>query len=89
MAKCAPCHNPFKDGTGPSLAGLLERGPWADRTQLYAWIRDPSGFMKNNKYTRDLKGKFGSVMTAFPAITDAEVDAVLAYLATEIDNRGF
>jgi cytochrome c2 len=29
MGKCASCHNPLKDGTGPALKGLEDRHKWA------------------------------------------------------------
>lgn len=80
LAKCASCHNVFKDGTGPALAGFGERGLWADRKKLYEWIRNPSAFMDKDPYTKSLKTKFGSVMTAFPDLTDNEVDAIVEYI---------
>src|SRR5687768_1621471 len=42
---CASCHAINKDLTGPKLAGVESRGPWADRKQLYAWIHNPAKFM--------------------------------------------
>jgi len=52
MQKCAACHNLFKDVTGPSIPGSEQRGPWSDRQSLYAWIGNPSEFMKKNSYAR-------------------------------------
>ncbi len=80
QSKCAVCHTIFKDLTGPRLADILERGPWADRQQLYKWIRNPEAFMQKDLYTRKLKEQFGSVMTAFPGITDGEIDAIVEYI---------
>jgi cytochrome c2 len=81
MGKCASCHSIFKNSTGPSLIGFEERGPWTDRKSIYAWIRNPSAFMKINKYARDLRDQYGgTMMTAFPDITDAEIDAICAYI---------
>jgi cytochrome c551/c552 len=81
-SKCQTCHNIFKPMTGPALGGLTERGPWADREQLYAWIHNPEGFMATNDYTKGLKTQYGSVMTAFPALTTAEIDAIITYIET-------
>ena len=80
QSKCASCHSVFKDMTGPALGGFEQRGPWSDRSQLYKWIRNPEGFMKDNDYTKGLKAKYNTVMTAFPGITNEEVDAVLNYI---------
>ena len=36
--------------------------------------------MDKDPYTKSLKTKFGSVMTAFPDLTDNEVDAIVEYI---------
>jgi cytochrome c2 len=80
MSKCASCHAIFKDMMEPALAGFENRGQWADRTQLYRWIRNPETFMKNDPYTAGLKRKFASLMTAFTTISDKEIDLIVAYI---------
>lgn len=80
MSKCASCHNLYKDGTGPSLLGFENRGGWSDRKNLYEWIRNPSTFMKKDSYARSLKEKFGSMMTAFPDLSNEEIDAIAIYI---------
>jgi cytochrome c2 len=80
MGKCASCHALFKNLTGPGLIGFTERGPWVERKNVYAWIRNPSAFMQTNKYTSNLKAMYGSMMTAFPDLTDEEVDAICEYI---------
>lgn len=80
LGKCAACHHVFKEGTGPALSGFEERGSWSDREKLYEWIRNPLAFMKKDPYTKNLKVKYGSVMTAFPDLTNAEVDAIVEYI---------
>ena len=82
LGKCASCHNVFKDMTGPALGGFEERGPWRDRKKLYEWIKNPETFMKNDSYTKQLKEKFGSIMTAFPALTMEEIDAIAEYITS-------
>lgn len=78
---CASCHSVFKDLTGPHLAGVESRGPWSDRKQLYAWIHNPSKFMQTDPYTQGLKQQFGGVvMTAFPQLSEKEIDAVISYI---------
>jgi cytochrome c1 len=80
LSNCASCHNIFKDATGPKLNGVIENEQWSDRKQLYKWIRNPEAFMKNDPYTKELKERFGSIMTAFPNLTDEEIDSIVEYI---------
>lgn len=80
MSKCASCHNLFKDATGPSILGFEDRVSWKDRKNVYAWIRNPAAFMKNDLYTQELKSKYGTMMTAFPDLSNEEIDAVCDYI---------
>ncbi|MBL7762470.1 MAG: cytochrome c [Chitinophagaceae bacterium] len=76
--KCAPCHQIHKDD--PSILGFEQRGPWSDRQNLYSWVRNPEAFMKNDKYTQELKARYGSTMLAFPDLSDMEIDAIVDYI---------
>jgi len=78
--KCASCHQIFKHSTGPALMNLEQRGPWSDRSELYKWIKNPSVYMKTNKYTKDLKATYGSTMLSFSDITNEEIDAIVEYI---------
>lgn len=80
QSNCASCHNPFNDGTGPALKGLEDRGPWGDRKNVYAWVHNPSAFMATNKYVQDLKAQRGTMMTGFPSLSTAEIDAIVDYI---------
>ncbi|HTE08953.1 MAG TPA: cytochrome c, partial [Flavitalea sp.] len=78
---CASCHAVNKDLTGPKLAGVEERGPWSDRKKVYDWVHNPARFMQSDPYTQGLKASHGNVMmTAFPQLSDKEIDAILAYV---------
>lgn len=80
-ANCASCHAVHKKLTGPALVGLEDRGPWSDRKKLYAWIHNPAGFLKTDKYTADLKVQYnGVLMQAFPGLSDKEIDAIVTYI---------
>jgi mono/diheme cytochrome c family protein len=80
LSKCASCHNIFKETAYPSLIGFEDRGPWSDRKKLYEWIRNPSAFIKKDAYAQELKSKFGVTMTAFPDLTNEEIDAIVEYI---------
>lgn len=79
LGQCASCHHPIKDGVGPALAGLDERGPWHDRKKLYEYIRNPSSIEKT-KYIDSLRKVYGSKHMAFPDLTDDEISAILEYV---------
>lgn len=83
-ANCASCHNKnMKDNlTGPALGGTQER--WADYPQedLYGWIRNSQkmisdGHPRANEVWNDWKP---TVMTAFPNLTDADIEQLLLYI---------
>jgi len=80
MSKCASCHAIFKDMTGPGMMGFENRGPWSDRKNVYEWVRNPSAFMAKNAYARSLNKQYGSMMTAFPELTDEQIDAICDFI---------
>ena len=81
-ANCAACHKLDKKATGPALRNIADKH---DRQWLYKWIRNSSEmiasgdavavklFEENNK----------SVMTAFPALSETDIDNILAYTSQE------
>ncbi|MEN9549810.1 MAG: hypothetical protein RIR12_2401 [Bacteroidota bacterium] len=87
-ANCASCHQIKKDGTGPALMGLEDRHKWADHKELLKWINNPAAYMAADPYTQGLKAKYGSMMTAFPAVTLKNVDDVVAYINDAAIDKG-
>jgi len=79
---CQTCHSLDKQLTGPALRGFTERGPWGDKENIYKWIHNPAAFMATDKYTQDLKAQYGSIMPAFPSLTNQQIDAIVDYIAT-------
>jgi cytochrome c551/c552 len=77
---CGSCHALKKALVGPALEGFTERGPWPDRKQLYAWIHNPSAFMAKDPYTQGLKAQYNAMMTAFPTLSDKDIDAITDYV---------
>lgn len=80
LKNCASCHSPNRDMTGPALSHSITKEQWKDRKKLYAWVRNPAAFMKKDDYTRKLKDQYGSMMTAFPNLTNDEIDSIVEYL---------
>lgn len=92
LANCASCHNAnMKDNaTGPALGDVEAR--WAEfpQEELYAWIRNSQGLIADNSaasqaYAADLYKKWGSVMTPFPALTDADIQDMLVYIQNKYE----
>ncbi len=83
---CATCH--AKDmktaSTGPALGGAEER--WADypREDLYGWVRN-SQAMINAGHPRavELWNEWKSVMTAWPNLSDDDIESILVYIDQE------
>jgi cytochrome c551/c552 len=78
--KCAACHAPHKNLTGPALAGVEAR--WPDKDQLYAWINNSQAVIKNGyPYAVQLYNQYNKIqMNAFPELTVKDIDAILAYV---------
>jgi hypothetical protein len=85
VQNCQQCHR-IKGGgaAAPALAGFQERGPWGDRTKLHAWVHNPAGFLgTGDPYTNALKQQYGYIMTAFPNLTNDQIDAIADYVIAE------
>ncbi|MBX9783695.1 MAG: c-type cytochrome [Chitinophagaceae bacterium] len=81
QTNCASCHAINKKLTGPALAGFQDRGPWADRKKLYAWVHNPMGYSKSDPYAANLLKEYnGVVMTSFPQLSEKEIDAIADYI---------
>ena len=78
-ANCASCHKPDADYTGPALKGARTREP--DKDWVYKWVANPAGMIASDAYAKGLFDKWKpTVMTAFPQLKKAEIDAILDYV---------
>lgn len=78
MNNCYQCHRAGAENLGPNLAGARSR--WAEKSDLYAFVRDPQGVIAKNKYARDLQQQYnGMLMLPFPQLKNNEIDAILDY----------
>ncbi len=81
LEKCAQCHNNDmkSKSTGPALAGA--RGRWEGQpNSIYEWIKSPVTVVATNNYAKKLYAEYGSMMSSFPQLTDADIDDILAYV---------
>ena len=86
--KCASCHakNMKAKLTGPALMGAEER--WGgDRDKLRQWIRNSQAFLSTgDAYATALYQEYNqSVMTAFPELSDGQIDNILDYINVQAD----
>lgn len=81
-ANCQRCHILGKKSTGPNLVGVQSR--WADTSNLHKWIHNSQGYLATgDPYAVKLfKDYSGSVMPAFPNLTDADISNILAYIGS-------
>lgn len=87
MGKCASCHNPLKDATGPKLGGVLDKDKYGgDVKKTYEWIRRSTALVGSDPYYQALKSQWGSVMTAFPDLKDEEINSIFAYIEDVVKN---
>lgn len=77
-SNCASCHSLDRKMIGPALRGV---GSKYDLDWLYEWIRDSQGMVaKGDKDAVKIFEEYnGSVMTAFPQLSDEDIDNILAY----------
>jgi len=77
-SNCAACHKLDAKMTGPALRGISSRltNDW-----LYKWIRNSQEMIKSGdaEAVRVSKEYNGSVMTAFPQLSNADIDNIIAY----------
>src|SRR5687768_16968071 len=58
---CQSCHSINKKLIGPALAGVADRGPWTNKSNLYKWIKNPAAFISTTQYTKALQAEYGTI----------------------------
>jgi mono/diheme cytochrome c family protein len=81
-AKCASCHNPHKNGTGPKLAGAKAKWQNAgEESMIYEWVKNPAGLLASGK-SKSAKAIEAYSQTVMPNqdVDNAQIDAILDYV---------
>ena len=83
---CASCHQLDRKMTGPALRNVetrLAEEEGLDREWLYKWIKNSAGLIKSgDAYANEIYEEYnGTAMTAFPLLSNADIDDILAYTA--------
>lgn len=80
--KCATCHQPHKDGTGPKLFGV--RAKWeeggAQEGSMYQWVKNWEIAAANDPYAKGVSAIKPTAMDKFPDLTNEDIDAIFDYV---------
>src|SRR5690606_11755661 len=83
--KCATCHSPFKDGTGPKLKDV--RAKWADggakEGSLIKWVQDWEAAAAADPYAAAAAKLKPTNMDKFPSLTEEEINAIFDYVDSQ------
>ena len=77
-SNCAACHKLDAKSTGPALRGVANK---YDIAWIYKWVNNSSALIKSGdaKAVAIFEEYNKSVMTAFPQLSTADVDNIIAY----------
>lgn len=83
---CAACHALNRKMTGPALANVqtrLEEEEGLGKEWLYKWIKNSPGLIASgDTYANEVYNEYNqAAMTAFPTLSNEDIDNVLAYTA--------
>ncbi len=88
ISKCQSCHSGDMkaNSTGPALGGVQDR--WEEKDKLHEWIRNNQKLIASG-YPKAVEVSKVSpmAMTTFPDITDAQIDAILAYIDAKFTGK--
>ena len=88
-AKCATCHQPHKDGTGPKLFQVREK--WASggakEGSIYQWVANFSAAAAADPYAKQVEGVKPTAMSMFPELAGktADIDAIFDWVDAQPD----
>ncbi len=80
--KCATCHQPHKEATGPKLFNI--RQTWANGGakpgSIYKWVQNFENAAKTDPYALMVSRKKVTDMLRFPELQHTEIDAIFDYI---------
>jgi len=90
-AKCATCHHPFKDGTGPKLSGV--KAAWeengAGEEVIVQWVHDWTKAAAANSYAASRVNLMPTAMTQFgQQLSDDEILAIFDWIDAQVETTG-
>lgn len=88
-AKCATCHQPHKDGTGPKLFHVREK--WetggAKAGSIYQWVANWNVAAANDPYAKQVSELKPTAMNVFPELAGKvdEINSIFDYIDAQPD----
>lgn len=86
-SKCATCHQPHKDGTGPKLFGV--RAKWeaggAKEGSIYQWVKNWNAAAASDPYAAEVSKVKPTAMNTFPDLTDEQITSIFDYVDTQVE----
>ena len=80
--KCATCHQPHKDMTGPALYKI--RDLWAEQGEpeeaIIQWVHNWKVAVEKYDYAKEVEKWSPAAMTTFPKLTADEINAIFDYV---------
>jgi mono/diheme cytochrome c family protein len=81
-SKCATCHQPLKNGTGPKLYQV--RNKWASEGakegSIYKWVNNWQAAAASDPYAAAVSKWSPTAMSAFPDLKKEEIDAIFDWV---------
>jgi mono/diheme cytochrome c family protein len=80
-ANCAACHKLDAKATGPALRGVAGK---YEMSWIYKWVHNSSDLIKSGdaQAVKIYEEYNKSVMTAFPQLSETDIDNIIAYTST-------
>jgi cytochrome c551/c552 len=86
-AKCATCHQPHKNGTGPKLYEVRKK--WADggakEGSLIKWVNNWQAAAASDPYAQTVSTWAPSAMNLFPELKEDEIISILDWVDAQAD----
>ncbi|MDF3029348.1 MAG: cytochrome c class [Fluviicola sp.] len=88
-AKCATCHAPHKDGTGPKLFKVRDK--WiaggAKEGSIYQWVANWNAAAASDPYAKQVSGVKSTAMNTFPDLAgkQKDIDAIFDWVDEQPD----
>ena len=81
-AKCASCHQPHKDGTGPKLFEV--RAKWSAGSSvedgIYNWVNNWQNAAASDPYANTVSAWSPTAMNMFPDLNKAQIDEIMDWV---------
>ncbi|TXI84995.1 MAG: c-type cytochrome [Crocinitomicaceae bacterium] len=86
-SKCATCHQPHKDGTGPKLFGVREK--WtsggAKEGSIIKWVNNWQAAAASDPYAEAVSKVKPTAMNAFPDLTEEQIVSIFDWVDTQVE----